>query len=177
MTTLIVRNDRKPARKPRLGVPTSNPQPTKRGPVDEGSPSWHELVQPGEKGDPKKAQARAAAVRHGVIIKQEGTGVPRSSRRAVGNRPTEPGRLVLHRTRAKLTDGGPRLDVQIRRLTRVGINARTQDGYTALTSLMRHDQRPGGINREATRQARHDARVAAGLHSTRATRRNATVTR
>jgi hypothetical protein len=86
----------------------------------ERAPSWHELVQPGPKGDPgKKAQrlARRAELA-GVIIKQEGTGVSRSQRRASGNRQHAPGRLVQHRTRARLVDGGPRPSVLRRRAKR-----------------------------------------------------------
>lgn len=84
----------------------------------EPAPSWHELVQPGPKGDPKKKMARAERVRHGKVIAQEGDGLNRAHRRAAHGRGWNPGRLVLHRTRLSPVDGGPRPDVLRRRAER-----------------------------------------------------------
>lgn len=90
----------------------------------EMAPTWHELVQPGPKGDPKKAAKRAAARRVGVIEKPF-TGMNREMRRAVGGRGYNPGRLVLHRTRLHPVEGGPRPKVKylrvIRHLSRFGV--------------------------------------------------------
>ena len=60
------------------------------------APTWHELVDPGPKGDPVKMGRRLESVRHGQILTQLGSGVSRRLRRIQGNRPTLPGRLVLH---------------------------------------------------------------------------------
>ena len=69
------RRDGKPRRKPRLGLPPGVPRQSANAELP--APSWHELVQAGPKGDPKKKLARAERVHHGKLIKQEGDGVPR----------------------------------------------------------------------------------------------------
>jgi hypothetical protein len=70
------------------------------------SPNWHELVQPGPKGDPAKKLARAERRHRGEIVKQEGDGFNRATRREAGARGWNPGRLVQHPGRLRSRSGG-----------------------------------------------------------------------
>ena len=61
------------------------------------APSWHELVQPGPKGDPVKKAKRLAAKRHGAPAPvPDPPKLQRTGYRLGGG---WSGRLVLHRTR------------------------------------------------------------------------------
>lgn len=85
------------------------------------APSWHELVQPGPKGDPNKKAARAAA-RHVGTVEKPFHGANRATRRAVQGGSANTGRLVTH-SRKPLPAGHParnmpRPDVMRRRLIR-----------------------------------------------------------
>lgn len=87
------------------------------------APSWHELVQPGPKGSAERAKERAEAERVGVFAPPF-YGSNRRDRRAAGQI-AAPGRLVLHRTRLRPVDGGPRPSVRaMREIRRIYRNAR-----------------------------------------------------
>lgn len=115
------------------------------------SPNWHELVQPGPKGAPAKKQARAERRHRGEIVKQEGDGFNRATRREAGARGWNPGRLVQHPGRLRPADGGPRLDVQSRRLVRAG--RRGAWDMVSLATLMQHSPVRGGIDRTVSTPA------------------------
>jgi hypothetical protein len=80
------------------------------------------------------------------------------------------GRLVLHRTRPRLVDGGPRSDVQRRRLKRA-VQQGQQD-LVELSNLMEHTPRRGGIDRTLrtaaaveNRRRRDERKAATGVSS------------
>lgn len=104
MSAPVIRNDGKVARKPRLGIPAGSPRPAAAKPTTTKAPDWHELVQAGPKGDPEKAQARAAQVRHGEVT--DPRSIPHGRQQhGIPVRAWAWGGLVLHRRHARGSGG------------------------------------------------------------------------
>jgi hypothetical protein len=100
----VIRNDGRPARKPRLGIPAGSPPAAAATSTKTKAPNWHELVQAGPKGDPEKRQQRAARIRHGEVIEPRSIAHGRQQH-GIPVRAWPWGGLVLHRRHARGSGG------------------------------------------------------------------------